>query len=172
MTNIKGPHFCYLHLCISLRIDIGVIKWPQCPMIKCLISMDIKSHVIGCLINQCDESLSWGARKSPLLLYITTWLCGFWRQAISCVTKASACHHAVHANQCTSQIIAVKSNVTTVIQIPRFVVNMFYYGRVVFIVFKHADTKGVRHFFTSTASLDIGYCEATISVDNGHHVTE
>ena len=36
-------------------------------------------------------------------------------------------------------IIAVKSNVTTIIQVIRFVVNMFYCGKVVFTVFKHAD---------------------------------
>ena len=45
------------------------------------------------------------------------------------------------------------------------------YGRVVFTVFKHTDIKGVRQRLTSTASLDDGYCEATIPVVKGHHVT-
>ena len=98
------------------------------------------------------------------------------RQVISCVTKASACHHTLHANHwhCLWKfppIIAVKSNVTTFIQVLIFVVNMFYCGRVAFIVFKHADIKGVRQCLTSTASLDDGYCEATIPVVKGHHVT-
>ena len=46
-----------------------------------------------------------------------------------------------------------------------------YCGRVAFTVFKHADIKGVRQCLTSTASLDDGYCEATIPVVMGHHVT-
>ena len=91
--------------------------------------------------------------------------------------KASACHHTLHANHwhCLWKfppIIAVKSNVTTFIQVLRFVVNMFYCGRVTFIIFKHADTKGVRQCLMSTASLDDGYCEATIPVVKGHHVTQ
>ena len=97
-------------------------------------------------------------------------------QVISCVTKASACHHTLHADHwhCLwkiAPIIAVKSSVTTSIQVLRFVVNMFYCGRVAFTVFKHADIKGVRQRLTSTASLDDGYCEATIPVIKGHHVT-
>ena len=95
---------------------------------------------------------------------------------ISCVTKASACHHTLHANHwhCLwniSPIIAVKTNVTTSIKVLRFVVNLFYCGRVAFTVFKHADIKGVRQRLTSTATLDDGYCEATIPVVKGHHVT-
>ena len=59
------------------------------------------------------------------------------RQVISCVTKPSACHHTLHANHwhCLwniSPIIAVKSTVTTSIKVLRFVVNMFYCGRVAF----------------------------------------
>ena len=89
------------------------------------------------------------------------WATYAWRQVISCVTKASACHHTLHANHChylwkIPPIIAVKSNVTTFIQILRFVVNMFYHGRVDFTVFKHAETKGVRQRFTSTAPLTTG----------------
>ena len=49
---------------------------------------------------------------------------------------------------------------------------MFYSGKVVFIVLKHADIIGVRQRLTSTASLDDGYCEATIPVVKGHHVTQ
>ena len=41
---------------------------------------------------------------------------------------------------------------------------MFYCGRIAFTVFQHADIKGVRQRLTSTASLDDGYCEATIPV--------
>ena len=48
---------------------------------------------------------------------------------------------------------------------------MFYFGMVAFTEFKHADIKGVRQRLTSTAPLDDGYCEATIPVDKGHHVT-
>ena len=95
---------------------------------------------------------------------------------VKCVTKASACHHTLHANHwhCLwkfPRIVAVKSNVTTFIQVLRFVVNMFYYGRVAFTVFKHADIKGVRQRLTNTASLDDGYSEATIPVVKRHHVT-
>ena len=80
-------------------------------------------------------------------LHIITWLCGFWRemtsifhgsglnqatyarrQIISCVIKASACHHTLHADHwhCLWKIppiIAVKSNVTTFIQVLRIVVK-------------------------------------------------
>ena len=86
------------------------------------------------------------------------------------------CLHANHWH-CLWEIppiIAVKSNVTTFIQVLRFVVDMFYCGRVAFTVFKHADIKGTRQRITSTTSLDDGYCEATISVVKhvkGHHVT-
>ena len=48
---------------------------------------------------------------------------------------------------------------------------MFYCGRVAFAVFNHADIKGVRQRLTSTESLNDGYCEATIPVVKGHHVT-
>ena len=69
-------------------------------------------------------------------------------EVFSCVAKASSCHHTLHANHwhCLWKIppiIAVKSNVTTFIQVLRFVVNIFYCGRVAFTVFKHADIKGV-----------------------------
>ena len=71
------------------------------------------------------------------------------RQVISCVTKASTCHHTLHTNHwhCLWKIppiVAGKSNVTTFIQVLRFVVNMFYCGRVAFTIFKHANMKGVR----------------------------
>ena len=69
-------------------------------------------------------------------------------------------------------IIAVKSSVTASIQVLRFVVDMFYCGRVAFTVFKHADIKGLRQRLTTTASLDDGYCEATSPVVKGHHVTK
>ena len=77
---------------------------------------------------------------------------------VSCVTKANACHHTLHAIHwhCLWKIppiIAVKSNVTTSIEDHRFVVNI--YCTVAFTVFKHADIK---------AFLEDGYCE-------GHHVT-
>ena len=90
--------------------------------------------------------------------------------------KASTCHHTLHANHwyCLWKIppiIAVKSNVTTFIQVLRLVENMFYYGRVAFTVFKHTDIKAVGQRLTSTASIDDGYCEATIPVVKGHHVT-
>ena len=72
-----------------------------------------------------------------------------------------------------------QNNVTTFIQVPRFVVNMFYCSRVAFIVFNHADIKGVRQRLTSTASLDDEYCEATTPVvntlrprQNGRHFTD
>ena len=48
---------------------------------------------------------------------------------------------------------------------------MFYCGMVAFILFKYAEIKGVGQRLTSTASLDDGYCEATITVVKGHHVT-
>ena len=94
------------------------------------------------------------------------------RQVISCVMKASTCHLTLHAKHWhflwkIPQIIAVKSNVTTFIQVPRFVVNMFCCGRVAFTVFKHTDIKGVRQRLTSAASLDDGYCEATSLTDTG-----
>ena len=98
------------------------------------------------------------------------------RQVISCVTKASACHHTLHANHwhCLWKIppiTAVKSNVSTFIKVIWLVVNIFHWGRVAFTVFKHADIKGVRQRLTSTASLDDGYCEATIPVVKGQRVT-
>ena len=94
----------------------------------------------------------------------------------SSARNTGACHHTLPANHwhCLWEIppiIAVKSNVTTFLQVLRFVVNMFYCGRVAFTVFKHADIKGVRQRITSTTSLDDGYCEATIPVVKGHHVT-
>ena len=98
-----------------------------------------------------------------------------WRQVIPCVTKVSACHHTLHANHwhCLWKIppiIAVKSKVTTFIQVLRFIVNMFYCGRAAFTVFKHIDIKGVRPCLTRTASHDDGYCEVTIPIVKGHHV--
>ena len=80
--------------------------------------------------------------------------------------KASACHHVLHTNHWhylwkIPPIIAVKSNVSTFIQVFRLIANMFYCGRVAFTVFKHADIKGVRQRLTSTASLmNDRYCEA------------
>ena len=56
-------------------------------------------------------------------------------------------------------------------QVVRFIVNMFYCGRVAFTIFKYADIKGVRQHLMSTASLDEGYCEVTIPIVKGHHVT-
>ena len=49
---------------------------------------------------------------------------------------------------------------------------MFYCGGVAFTVFKHADVKGVGQRLTNIGSLDDGYCEATIPVVKGHHVTQ
>ena len=68
-------------------------------------------------------------------------------------------------------IIAAKSNVKTFMQVLKFVVGMFYCGRVAFTIFKHADIKGVRQCLTSKTSLDDRYCEATIPIVKGHHVT-
>ena len=65
-----------------------------------------------------------------------------------------------------------QNNVTTFIQVLRFVVNMFYCGTVAFTIFKHTNIKGIRQRLTSIASLHNGYCEATISVVKGHHVTQ
>ena len=48
---------------------------------------------------------------------------------------------------------------------------MFDCSRVAFAVIKHADIKGVRQHLTSTASLDNGYCEVTIPIIKGHHMT-
>ena len=89
------------------------------------------------------------------------------RHVISCVMKASACHHTLHYNHwhCLSKIppiIAVKSNFTIFIQVLRFIVNRFYCCSVAFTVFKPADIKGVRQRLMSTTSLDDGHCEATI----------
>ena len=64
-----------------------------------------------------------------------------------------------------------QNNVTTFIQVLRFVVNMLYCGRVAFGVFEDADISGMRQRLTSTASLDDLYCEAAIPVVKGHHVT-
>ena len=100
------------------------------------------------------------------------------RQLILCVTKASACHHTLYANHrdCLWKIppiIAGKGNATTFIQVLRFSVNMFYFGRVALtVVLKHADIKGVRQRLTSTMFLDDGYCEATIPVVKWHHVRQ
>ena len=90
--------------------------------------------------------------------------------------EGQPCHHTLHANHwhCLWKIppiIAVKSNVTTFIQILRFIVNMFYCVKVSFTVFKHNVIKGVRQRLTSTASLDDGNCEVTIPIVKGHHVT-
>ena len=92
-----------------------------------------------------------------------------WRQVILCVTKASTCHRTLQANHwhCLWKIppiIAVKSNITIFIHIPRFLVNMFYCGRVAFTVFVHANIKGLKLRLMSTVSLYAGYCEATIPV--------
>ena len=48
---------------------------------------------------------------------------------------------------------------------------MFYCGRIAFAIFKYANIKGVRQRLTSTASLDGGYCDATIPVVKEYHVT-
>ena len=79
---------------------------------------------------------------SSVYLRVTRWD----SEVFSCVAKARGCHHTLHANHwhCLWKIppiIAVKSNVTTFIQVLRFVVNIFYCGRVTFTVFKHADIK-------------------------------
>ena len=84
-----------------------------------------------------------------------------WCQEISCVTRASACHHALNGNHWhrlleIPAIIGVKSNITTFNYVCRFCVNMFYCGRNRFNEFKHADMKGVRYRVTSAASLDDG----------------
>ena len=70
------------------------------------------------------------------------------RRVTSCVTKASACHHTLNANHWyhlweIPAVIEVKSNITTSDYVCRFSVNMFYFGRIIFYQFKHADIKGV-----------------------------
>ena len=65
-------------------------------------------------------------------------------QVISCVTKASACHHILHANHWHRlleilAIIGVKCNITTFNDVYRLIVNMLYCGRISFNGFKHAD---------------------------------
>ena len=59
------------------------------------------------------------------------------RQVITCVTKASACHYTLYANHWhplreIPPIIGVKSNIITVNQVRKFIVNMIYYGRFIF----------------------------------------
>ena len=49
--------------------------------------------------------------------------------------------------------------------------KMFYWGRIVFNIFKHADIQGVRWHVMSTVTLDKGHCELTIPFVKGHHVT-
>ena len=97
-------------------------------------------------------------------------------QVISCVTKASACHHTRHANHRHRSyeflaIIGIKDNIKTFNYVCRLIVNMFYCGGILFHDFKHADIKSVRQRVTSAKSLADGYCEATIPVLKGHHVT-
>ena len=74
-----------------------------------------------------------------------------WCQVISWVTKVNTCHHTLHAIHWhhlweIPPIIAtgVKSNIKTVNEVHRFIVNMFYYGRIHFTRFKHSDVKSVR----------------------------
>ena len=74
---------------------------------------------------------------------------GHWCQVISCLTKAIACHHTSNANQWhrlwgIPATIDVIGNITTFNNIYRFIVNMFYCGRIPFHEFEHIDTKGVR----------------------------
>ena len=98
------------------------------------------------------------------------------RLAISCVRKASACHHTLHANlwHCLWKIlpiIAVKKQRRNFHSSYQIRCYMFYCGRIAFTVFKHADIKGMRQRLTSIASLDDGDCGATNPVGKGHHVT-
>ena len=99
-----------------------------------------------------SRSFFWILEQSNIIFSMAAGLIGLHMSGVKCVTKASACQH-------------------TFIHVLRFVVNMLHCGRVAFTVFKQADSKGVKQRFTSTASLDDAYCEATIPVDMGHHVT-
>ena len=60
------------------------------------------------------------------------------RQLILCVTKTSACHHTFHANQWHGlweipPVIVVKSNIPFVNKVRRFIVRIFYWGRMVLL---------------------------------------
>ena len=70
-------------------------------------------------------------------------------QEISCVTRASACHHTLNGNHWHRlleilAIIGVTSNITTLNYVCKFFVNMFYCGRNRKNEFKHADMIGVK----------------------------
>ena len=72
-----------------------------------------------------------------------------WCQVISCLTKAIACHHTSNANQWhrlwgIPATIDIIGNITTFNNVYRFIVNMFYCGRIPFHEFELIDTKGVR----------------------------
>ena len=91
------------------------------------------------------------------------------------VAKVSAYHHTLNANHCLYlweilAIIGVKSNITTFSYFCRFIVNMFYCGRILLSRFNPADIIGVRLCITSTVSLDNGHCEATMHIVKGHQV--
>ena len=125
-------------------------------------------------------------------MYLITWLRGFWwemssifhssglnkaisdrRQVISCVTKASVCHHTLNANRLhrlweIPANIGVKSNIKTYNHICRCILNMFYCKRIILNWFKHADVKGVKKRVTSAASLDVHWLRALWS-DNSYH---
>ena len=107
---------------------------------KVTLPIDLQVHNINVLMHSCS------------IIIVVTWQCGFCHAMTSVfawqwVRKASACHHTLYANHChclwkIPPIIAVKNNVTTFIQVLRFVANMFYCGGIAFTIFKHADIKG------------------------------
>ena len=77
------------------------------------------------------------------------------RQVISYVTKASACKHTFHTHHWHRlleilPISFVNDNIASVSKVHRFIVNMFYYGRIVLTRFEIANIKGV------TASVTTG----------------
>ena len=81
--------------------------------------------------------------------------------ALSCVTKASACHHtpilttgAVYRKFHRSSVS--KTNLTTIQQFHRVIADSCYCVTIILTAFKHFDMKASRYRVTSTASLDNG----------------
>ena len=187
-------------LCVCVKRDICISNPVVSPCFLYIVHTGIGDHnmywVMAVSTLRQAVALFAGFRYTyEFIPRIISWLCGFWRETTSIspwqrawlgyICPASSdlvCNEGQRVSPYSPRnhwrclwkippIIAVKSNVTTFIQVLRFLVNMFYCGRVAFTVFKLADIKRVRQRLTSTASLDDRYCEATIPVVKGHHVT-
>ena len=148
----------------------------------------VRNHV-------CSQNISKRVQINYLWDVIITWLCDIlalvWHfgpacvtfrpglcdiLALSCVTKASACHHtpilttgAVYRKFHRSSVS--KTILTTIQQFHRVIADSCYCVRIILTAFKHFDMEGSRYRVTSTASLDDGIVRQQFPVAKGRHVT-